>query len=86
MTKQQQTGRDIRITGPDDPGLILKTQADVARAFDVERSTVHSWVQKGMPGSPGRYNYAHIMRWLFAFGPWRSEAARDEMLWKHITE
>lgn len=63
----------------------LSTQADVARAFEVERSTVHGWIQKGMPGKDGAYFYHHITRWLLSVGPWKSERYREALIEKSIT-
>jgi len=63
----------------------LRTQADVARAFDVERSTVHGWIEKGMPGRPGAYDCRHITRWLLSVGPWRSQRYVDALIENAIT-
>lgn len=62
----------------------LETQADVARAFEVERSTVHSWIAKGMPGTPGDFCYMRITRWLLTLGPWRSQFYIDSILQESI--
>lgn len=68
----------------DDRKWIVDTQADVAREFGVERSTVSAWMQKGMPGRKGAFNLSAITQWLFTLGPWRSEVARDDILRNHI--
>ena len=63
----------------------LKTQAAVAREFDVERSTVHDWIAKGCPGKPGHYDLRHITRWLLAAGPWKSQKYIDAVVENAIT-
>ncbi len=60
--------------------LKLKTQAELAEFFGVNRSTIRDWTIAGMPGRPGCYDLGAIIRWLFTFGPWRSEQARDDIL------
>lgn len=60
--------------------VILPSQSAVAREFGVDRSTVHDWKLKGMPGTKKNFNLAKITQWLFTFGPWRSEQARDDIL------
>ncbi len=77
MTKQQRKQVDAK--------WHLATQADIARAFEVERSTVHTWIQKGMPGQPGNYDLRHITRWLLSVGPWRSERYREALIENSIT-
>lgn len=47
-------------------GSVVETQADLARHYKVERSTIHGWIQKGMPGEPGRYVIADIDVWRSA--------------------
>jgi len=58
----------------------VATAAEVAREFEVERSTVHSWKSKGMPGVDGAYSIIAITRWLLIDGPWRSEKYRQAVL------
>lgn len=80
----------------DDHPPRARTQADVARYFQVERSTVHDWSRKGMPGKPGAYPLDDIARWrkareddtvLLAGGgnsPWLEELRKNKALQEQI--
>lgn len=77
-------------------GSIVETQADLARHYKVERSTIHTWAQKGMPGEPGRYVIAEIDDWRksqqeedallssSAPSPWLEELRKNKALQEEI--
>jgi hypothetical protein len=77
-------------------GSIVETQADLARCFKVERSTIHTWAQKGMPGEPGRYIVADVEAWRKAQqdddallsssapSPWLEELRKNKALQEEI--
>jgi len=77
-------------------GSIVATQADLARHFKVERSTIHTWVQKGMPGEPGRYVIEDVDAWRktqqdedallssSASSPWLEELRKNKALQEEI--
>lgn len=55
----------------------LRTLAEVADVFDVERNTVQtSWRQAGCPGSSGRYDVAEILAWLLRRDQKRAKGSR----------
>lgn len=77
-------------------GSILDTQADLSRHYKVERSTIHTWIQKGMPGEPGNYVIADIDNWRKAQqdedallssavnSPWLEELRKNKALQEEI--
>lgn len=54
------------------------TQTEAAKMLRVPRSTLAGW--DAPRNGDGTYNLPRVIRWAFAFGPWRSEQARDDML------
>lgn len=52
----------------------------VAEFFGVARSTIWEWRHKGMPADGERFYMPTVIKWYFAFGPGRSEPARDDLL------
>lgn len=72
MTQQQQAKRRA--------DWVCRTLQEVADFFRVERSTVHDWSRKGMPGTKGNWYMPECVHWYFCFGPGRTEAARDLFL------
>jgi hypothetical protein len=45
---------------------IVQTAAEVAKYFDVNRSTPAKWFSSGCPGSPGAYDLVAISQWRSA--------------------
>jgi phage terminase Nu1 subunit (DNA packaging protein) len=62
----------------------VRRQADVAVFFGVSIDTVKNWAKQQMPGAPGNYDLAEILRWLRASGPWKAKPVippgADELL------
>ncbi len=50
-------------------GRIVPSQSEVAKAFGVERSTVGTWITKGMPGRRGAFDLVAIAKWYRVDGP-----------------
>jgi hypothetical protein len=77
-------------------GSVVATQADLSRHYKVERSTIHTWIQKGMPGEPGRYVIADIDEWRKSqhddeallssplTSPWLEELRKNKALQEEI--
>ncbi len=62
-------------------GIVLKSQAQVARVFGVSPNTVKtSWKASGMPGGPDGYDLAQIAIWL-----WRRDVSNAES-WSVLDE
>ena len=76
MAQQQQTKRRA--------DWVCKTLQEVADFFDVERSTVHDWHRKGMPGQKGNWYLPEIIVWYATLGPNRTEAARSLYLREYL--
>lgn len=56
------------LTGPKEPPQpdapnIVTTRKQVAAHFGKSLDTIKDWREKGMPGSPGHYDLAEILRW-----------------------
>lgn len=69
------------------PALTVTTQVALAAFLGVDRGTVARWADKGMPGGRrGPWDLSAVSRWMFCFGAWRSEQARDDILAGSITD
>jgi hypothetical protein len=53
------------------------TRAEIAEVLSLSISRVDQLIAAGLPKP---LDVSTAIQWMFAFGPWRSERARDDML------